>query len=155
MKCTAARQVLADAERERDNAQLLEVMAAEGARHTTEHCERMSYDWAAVRKARYDVRCWEARCDGAEVALTSCLGRARHRAMLERLLTDEQGIIRALRVSVQQNLAEHRVLKRAFSDGEVTMRVLIQQLNETSAVADELYAHYLRRDEIQYKLAEN
>ncbi len=155
MKCTAARQVLADAEHRRDEAQLHAVMATEKAQFIVARNDRLSFDWGAVRKALQDVRCWEARCDCAEVALASCVGKAHHRAMLERLLTDEQGIIRALRMSVQQNLAEHRALKHAFADGEVTMRALIQQLNETGALADDLHAHYLRSDEIQRKLAEN
>ncbi len=77
MKCKAARQALEDAEHQRDDAQVHAVIAAENAQFIVLHSDRLSFDWAAVRKALRDVRLWEARCNGAEVALAECVDNAR------------------------------------------------------------------------------
>ncbi len=75
MRCKAAMKVLEDAQHRRDAARLCEVKISEEALYDVEHCYSTFYDWAAVRRATRAVRCWEARCDGAEVALAECLKR--------------------------------------------------------------------------------
>ncbi len=72
MGCKATKRALAHAEHDRDDAQLHEVMEWERARYDAQHFHHAVYDWADLRKATKDVRCWEARCNGAEVALAKC-----------------------------------------------------------------------------------
>ncbi|MGZ4883224.1 MAG: hypothetical protein ACXV2A_04945 [Halobacteriota archaeon] len=76
-KCTVEHRVLADAQDKRDEARLSEVMASETARYELHHSLNGAYDWAVLRRARRVVLCWEARCNGAEVALSRCLGAAK------------------------------------------------------------------------------
>ncbi len=47
-------------------------MELERARDDIRYFYHAMYDWADLRKATKEVRCWEARCDGAEVALAKC-----------------------------------------------------------------------------------
>ncbi len=56
----------------RGEARLHETMEWEKARYDLGHFYHGMYDWADLRKATRDVRCWEARCDSAEVALAKC-----------------------------------------------------------------------------------
>ncbi len=78
--CNAARQALTDAEHERDDAQLYELMDSEKALYDIEHDYRTFHGWAVVRQARQEVRCSEARRDGVESALAACLGNAKRKA---------------------------------------------------------------------------
>ncbi len=80
VKCKAARQALADAKHERDDAQLHELIESEKALYDAEHFNKHIYDWADLRRAMKEVRRWEARCEGVEVVLAECLKKTKHKA---------------------------------------------------------------------------
>lgn len=72
MRCEAARKTLTFAEDERTKALLREVMESQRALYDLGHSLEHVYDWGSVKRAANDVRCWEARCNGAEAALKRC-----------------------------------------------------------------------------------
>ena len=77
MECKIERQTLAFAQLERNKAELRELMESEKALYEIERWITDIHDWAGLRQARRAVLCWEARCDGAEIALKRCVKSTR------------------------------------------------------------------------------
>lgn len=72
MRCRAAKETLAFARLERARARLHEVVESKRALYDLERWHKSTFDWGNLRKASKNVLCWEARCDGALVALKRC-----------------------------------------------------------------------------------
>jgi hypothetical protein len=72
VRCKAAKETLAFARLERAKARLHEMTESKKALYELGRWNKSIFDWGNLRKASKDVRCWEARCEGAEVALRRC-----------------------------------------------------------------------------------
>jgi hypothetical protein len=77
VECKIERQTLAFAQLERNKAEIRELMESEKALYEIERWIMNLHDWADLRQARRDVLRWEARCDGAEIALKRCVENTR------------------------------------------------------------------------------
>jgi len=86
VRCKAAKTVLAFARLERARARLHAVTEMERALDDLKRWNKSVFDWGNLRKASRDVLCWEARCDGALVALKRCEERYTKKASKRRRL---------------------------------------------------------------------